>query len=117
MAEMDEDWAARLVDDQLRFVRGEGPEPDLSGLSDSDRSEMIEVLNLVDALVDSRPVSPPLEEDPVAIPPRPPPRQARIPARKVRRSVASGRPDRRFYRGVALPVCWCCRGRAHPAGR
>ena len=50
MAEMDEDWAARLVDDQLRFVRGEGPEPDLSGLSDSDRSEMIEVLNLVDAL-------------------------------------------------------------------
>jgi hypothetical protein len=67
MAEMDEDWAARLVDDQLRFVRGEGPEPDLSGLSDSDRSEMIEVLNLVDALVDSRPVSPPLEEDPVAI--------------------------------------------------
>ena len=67
MAKRDEDWAARLVDDQLRFVRGEGPEPDLSGLSDSERSELIEVLNLVDALVDSRPVSPPLEEDPVAI--------------------------------------------------
>jgi hypothetical protein len=64
---MDEDLAARLVDEQLRFVRGEGPEPDLSGLGASDRSEMIEVLSLADALVDSRPVSPPLEKDPVAI--------------------------------------------------
>jgi hypothetical protein len=67
MVEMDEEWAARLVDEQLRFVRSEGPEPDLSGLTDRDRAEMIEVLNLVDAMVDSRPVSPPLEEDPVAI--------------------------------------------------
>jgi hypothetical protein len=67
MAEMDEDLVARLVDDQLRFVRGEGPEPDLSGLSERDRSEIVEVLNLVDALADSRPVSPPIEEDPIAI--------------------------------------------------
>jgi hypothetical protein len=67
MAEMDENWTARLVDDQLRFVRGEGPEPDLSELSDIDRVEMVEVLNLIDALVDSRPLSPSLEEDPVAI--------------------------------------------------
>jgi hypothetical protein len=67
MAEMNEDWAARLVDDQLRFLRGEGPEPDLSGLSDRDRSEMVQLLNLVDAVVDSRPASPPLDEDRVAI--------------------------------------------------
>lgn len=96
MAEMDEDWAARLVDDQVRFVRGEGPEPDLSGLSDTDRSEMIVVLNLVDALSDSRPLSPPLEEDPVAIrlgllPGKPgsPPEESGDPSQAVDPIVAS----------------------------
>ena len=67
MSEMDEDRVAEFVDQQLRFLRGEGPEPDLSDLSDRDRVRIVELLELVDALIDSRPSSPPLEEDPVAI--------------------------------------------------
>jgi hypothetical protein len=67
MAEMDEDRVAGFVDDQLRFMRGEGPEPDVSGLPDRDRARIVDLLDLVDALIDARPWSPPLEEDPVAI--------------------------------------------------
>ena len=64
---MNEDWIARIVDDQLRFLHGEGPEPDVSGLSDDDRTEVVELLQLMEALADSLPSSPPIEEDPVAI--------------------------------------------------
>lgn len=64
---MNEDWIARIVDEQLRFLRGEGSEPDVSGLSDDERAEVAELLQLMEALADSLPSAPPIEEDPVAI--------------------------------------------------
>lgn len=87
MGEMDEDRVASLVDDQLRFLRGEGPEPDLSGLSVRDRARMVDLLDLVDALADSRPLSPPLEEDPVAI------RLGLVPGKRSSPPGASGEPS------------------------
>lgn len=66
MPEMDDDRIADLVDEQLRYWRGEGPEPDLTVLSDDERAEVLELVELVDALADRLPASPRLEEDPVA---------------------------------------------------
>ena len=67
MPEMDDDRMAHLIDEQLRYLRGEGPEPDLTVLSDDERAEVLELLELVDALADRLPAPPPLEEDPVAV--------------------------------------------------
>jgi hypothetical protein len=67
MPEMDDDRIAGFVDEQLRYLRGEGPQPDLTGLSDEEQADVVEVLDVVDALADSLPASPPMEEDPVAV--------------------------------------------------
>jgi len=64
---MDDDRVADLVDEQLRYLRGEGPEPDLTGLTDDERAHVLELFDVVDALADSLPASPPIEEDPVAV--------------------------------------------------
>ena len=62
-----EDRIADLVDAQLRYLCGEGPQPDLGNLSESERVEVVEILELVEALADFLPASPPMEQDPVAI--------------------------------------------------
>jgi hypothetical protein len=67
MPEMDDDRVGDLVDEQLRYLRGEGPKPDLTGLTDDERAHVLDLLDLVDALADSLPASPPIEEDPVAV--------------------------------------------------
>ncbi len=67
MPEMDDDRVADLVDEQLRYLRGEGPQPDFTGLTDDERSDVRELLDVVDALADSLPASPLIEEDPVAV--------------------------------------------------
>lgn len=56
-----------LIDAQLRYLRGEGPEPSLADLPNGDRTEAQRLLQLVDALADSLPAPPPMAEDPVAI--------------------------------------------------
>jgi hypothetical protein len=67
MPEMNDDRVADLVEEQLRYLRGEGPRPDLTGLTDDERADIREVLDVVDALADSLPASPLIEEDPVAV--------------------------------------------------
>ena len=67
MPEMDDDRIADLVEEQLRHLRGQGPQPDLTELTDDERADVLELLDVVDALADSLPASPPIEEDPVAV--------------------------------------------------
>lgn len=67
MDEMNERWVDDFVDAQLLYLRGEGPRPDLGELTDAERAEVLRLLDLVEALSDSAPASPPIEEDPVAI--------------------------------------------------
>lgn len=67
MPEMDDDRVADLVDEQVRYLRGEGLQPDLTGLSDDERADVLELLDVVHALADSLPASPPIQEDPVAV--------------------------------------------------
>jgi hypothetical protein len=67
MPEMDDDRVADLVDEQLRYLRGEGPQPDLTGLTDDERADVLELLDVVGALADSLPASPPIEDDPIAV--------------------------------------------------
>lgn len=67
MPERDDDRVAAIVDEQLRYLRGEGPQPDLSGLTDDEQAEVLELIEVVDALADSLPTSPPIAEDPAAI--------------------------------------------------
>ena len=67
MNEMSEDQLDNLVDEQLRYLRGEGPRPDLSTLNDDEVSEVRKLFEIVDALADSLPATPEFEEDPVAI--------------------------------------------------
>ena len=62
-----ENLLSDLIDAQLRYLRGEGPEPSLADLPNGDRTEAQRLLQLVDALADSLPASPPMAEDPVAI--------------------------------------------------
>ena len=65
-AEFD-DLASELVDNYLLFLRGRGPEPDLSGLSNDQRRRLREQFAIVAALADRAPELPPLDSDPVAI--------------------------------------------------
>lgn len=61
-----EEQRDELVEEHLRHVRGEGPEPDLSGLSEADAEDVRRSFAIVDALSESLPPSLPIEEDPVA---------------------------------------------------
>jgi hypothetical protein len=55
-----------LIEEYLLFLRGRGPEPDLSDLPPSRREEIREQFKIVKALADREPELPPLEQDPVA---------------------------------------------------
>ena len=65
-AEFD-DLSSELVNSYLLFLRGRGPEPDLSGLSHDQRRRLTDQFAIVAALADRAPALPPLENDPVAI--------------------------------------------------
>lgn len=67
MDDMNEDRLADFVDEHLRHLRGEGPAPDLTALDEAERAEVGRLLELIDAMTDTLPASPPLEDDPVAI--------------------------------------------------
>lgn len=67
MDDMNEDRVADFVDEHLRHLRGEGPAPDLTALEKAERAEVGRLLELIDAMTDTLPASPPLEDDPVAI--------------------------------------------------
>jgi hypothetical protein len=56
-----------LVDQYLLFLRGRGPEPDLSHLTQAHRRAIRARLALVDALADRGPALPAMEDDPVAM--------------------------------------------------
>lgn len=56
-----------LVERYLLFLRGRGPEPDLSGLPAERRADVMAQLEIVAALADRDPELPPIEEDRVAI--------------------------------------------------
>lgn len=55
-----------LIEEYLLFLRGRGPEPDLSDLPPGRREEIREQFKIVKALADRGPELPPLEQDPVA---------------------------------------------------
>jgi len=55
-----------LIEEYLLFLRGRGPEPDLSDLPPSRREEIRGQFKIVKALADRGPELPPLEQDPVA---------------------------------------------------
>jgi hypothetical protein len=67
MDEMNDPRMDDVVEAHLRYLRGEGPKPDLSSLSDAERDAVAQMLDLVEAMADSLPPSPPLDEDPVAV--------------------------------------------------
>jgi hypothetical protein len=62
-----DDLASDLVEDYLLFLRGRGPEPDLSQLPADQRRRLREQFAIVSALADRVPALPPVDEDPVAI--------------------------------------------------
>lgn len=67
MDDMNDPRILDLIDAQLQYLRGEGPKPELSDLTDADRDAVAGMLELVEAMADSLPPSPPIDEDPVAI--------------------------------------------------
>lgn len=62
-----DDVSSDLVDSYLLFLRGRGPEPDTSSLTNDQRRRLREQFAIVAALADRAPALPPLENDPVAI--------------------------------------------------
>lgn len=56
-----------LLDEQLRYLRGEGPQPDLDDLSEPEQKEVVELFTVIEAMSDAQPASQSLEDDPVAI--------------------------------------------------
>ena len=66
MSGMDDALHDELVEEHLRYLRGEGPEPDLSELSESELVEGRRAFEIVDALAESLPESPPMDQDRVA---------------------------------------------------
>ncbi|MCH8899416.1 MAG: hypothetical protein IH942_02845 [Acidobacteria bacterium] len=67
MNEMDEERRDELIEEHVRYLRGQGPAPDLSELSEAEAVELRRSFATVDALAGALPLSPPIEEDPVAI--------------------------------------------------
>ena len=55
-----------LIEDYLRFLRDQGPEPDLSGLTEEQRTAVTGQFEVVKALADRDPDLPSLDRDPVA---------------------------------------------------
>jgi hypothetical protein len=63
---MSEERRDELVEEYLRYIRGTGPEPDLSGVSLADAEDLRRSFAIVDALSGALPSAPPIEDDPVA---------------------------------------------------
>ncbi len=61
------DLSSDMTERYLLFLRGRGPEPDLTELPQELRDAVREQLEIVAALADRGPEPPPVEEDPVAI--------------------------------------------------
>ena len=57
----------QLVEEQLRFLREGGPEPDLGSLDEDAAGFASQALRVIESLVNASPASPPLASDPVAI--------------------------------------------------
>jgi len=56
-----------LIEEYQSFLRGRGPEPDLSDLPPDFQETVREEFRIVNALADRGPDLPPIEQDPVAI--------------------------------------------------
>jgi len=61
-----ENWNDALIEEYLLFLRGRGPEPDLSDLPPNRQDEVRGQFEVVKAMADRGPELPPLEQDPVA---------------------------------------------------
>lgn len=62
---MTDDPSGDLIEDYLRFLRGQGPEPDLSDLPPQKREVIAGQFEIVKALADRNLALPPLDQDPV----------------------------------------------------
>lgn len=67
MPEHNDDLLNDFIDAQLDYLQGRGPAPDLSGLVDEGRTEVAQILEIVEVLADYLPTPPPPDEDPVAM--------------------------------------------------
>ena len=47
---MDNSRLAEIIDEHVRYLRGQGLQPDLGSLSDSERAEVLGLIELIDAL-------------------------------------------------------------------
>ncbi|MYB11582.1 MAG: hypothetical protein F4Y28_16635 [Acidimicrobiia bacterium] len=56
-----------LIEEQLQYLKGVGPEPDLGGLEEEVLKSVLGAFQVVEALVDAAPGAPHLVHDPVAI--------------------------------------------------
>lgn len=56
-----------LIEEYQLFLRGRGPEPDLSGLPPHLQETIRDEFRIVRALADRHPELPPIDQDPVAI--------------------------------------------------
>jgi hypothetical protein len=65
-AQPEPETGADLIENYLRFLRGQGPEPDLSDLPAEQREAITGQLRIVRALADRDPNLPPIDRDPVA---------------------------------------------------
>ena len=79
MPEMNEDKLGEFIESQLRFLHGQGPEPDLSDLNEQERAEVLKMMDLVGVLSGSLP-----EEDPPSDDDHSPSSQAALASRHVR---------------------------------
>lgn len=68
MSSESEEFDGQLIEEYLRYLRGQGPPPRTEQLSDADRRKHEDIFRLLEAVVDADAIeSPPLEEDPVAV--------------------------------------------------
>ena len=66
MDESNQRWLDSIIDAELGYRRGEGPQPSLEGSSAAQRAEASALIEIIDALDGSLLESPVFEEDPVA---------------------------------------------------
>ena len=59
-------WLDGIIDDECRYLRGDGPRPDVERFGQTRRAEAIAMIEVVEALAGSLPASPAFADDPVA---------------------------------------------------